>query len=217
MSTLFLKRFLQRPMQVASIIPSSRTLVQKVAGKMDFGVPRVVVEFGAGEGVHTREIARRMSADSKLIVFELDPELATHLQEQFRHDPRVTVLNENALEIAQVLTSRGLKADYVVSGIPFSILDKELKKQLLQRVHDSLAPASHAAFIIYQVTNELRTNGHCDHFARAESEYCLRNIPPMFVAKFYRTLNGHANGHSNGNGNGNGHAVNGHAMAGRAS
>lgn len=198
-------------MQVASIIPSSRTLVHKVAGKMDLSAPRVVVEFGAGEGVHTREIARRMCAKSHLIVFELDPVLAEHLQEQFRDDNRVTVLNENALEIAQVLASRGLTADYVISGIPFSILEKETKKELLQRVHASLAPASHAAFIIYQVTNELRTNGHCDHFARAESEYCLRNLPPMFVAKFYKTLNGHGKAHANGNGHANGHAVVGQA------
>lgn len=215
MSTLFLKRFLQRPMQVASIIPSSRTLVRKVAGKMDLTVPRVVVEFGAGEGVHTREIVRRLHPDSHLIAYELDPVLAGHLKEQFKDDERVIVLNENALEISQTLASRGLTADYVVSGIPFSILEKETKKELLRRVHDSLVSASHAAFIIYQVTNELRTNGHCDHFARAESEYCLRNIPPMFVAKFYKTANGHTNGHANGNGNGNGHSVNGHAYATR--
>ncbi len=213
MSTLFLKRFLQRPTQVASIIPSSRTLVHKVAGKLDLSAPRVIVEFGGGEGCHTRELARRMHADSKLVVFELDPELAVHLQKQFRHDARVTVLNENALEISKRLAERGIgKCDYVISGIPFSILEKAVKKELLKRVYEVLAPASHAAFVIYQVTNELRTNGHCAHFARVESEYCLRNIPPMFVAKFYKTANGH---HVNGNGHGNGngvHAVNGHAV-----
>src|SRR3954468_5932375 len=131
MSTLFLKRFLQRPMQVASIIPSSRTLVKKVAGKMDLSVPRVVVEFGAGEGVHTREIARRMHRDSRLVVFELDSVLAQHLKEQFADDPRVTVLNENALNVSEVLAGLGHdKCDYLFSGIPFSILEKELKKQL---------------------------------------------------------------------------------------
>src|SRR4051812_46875670 len=174
MSTLFLKRFLQRPMQVASIVPSSRTLVRKVMEKMDFGAPRVIVEFGAGEGVHTREIARRMHRDSHLVVFELDAVLAGHLQKQFRGDSRVTVLNANALEISQGLASKGLPScDYVVSGIPFSILEKDAKKELLRRVYEALTPSSHAAFVIYQVTNELRTNGHCNHFARAESEYCL--------------------------------------------
>nr|MDQ6940844.1 methyltransferase [Verrucomicrobiota bacterium] len=72
MSVLFLKRFLQRPFQVASIIPSSKALVDRVASKMDFSEPRVIAEYGPGEGVHSREIARRMSPHSQLLLFELD-------------------------------------------------------------------------------------------------------------------------------------------------
>ncbi len=69
MSALFFKRFLQRPFQVASIMPSSKALVKKVARKMDFTGPRVIAEYGPGEGVHSREIARRMSTDSQLLLF----------------------------------------------------------------------------------------------------------------------------------------------------
>ena len=199
MSLLFLKRFIQKPMQVASVVPSSRTMIRKVAGKMDLHVPRVVVEFGAGEGCHTREILSRMQPDSRLLLFELDPVLAVHLAEQFRDDARVTVLNANALELAEKLAEHGLAhCDYVVSGIPFSILESRSKRALLRQVYDCLAPEPHAAFIIYQVTNELRTRGHCDHFARAESEYCLQNIPPMFITKFFRIANGHAGNGKNG-------------------
>src|SRR5689334_17300147 len=35
MSALFFKRFLQKPFQIASIIPSSKALVERVASKMD--------------------------------------------------------------------------------------------------------------------------------------------------------------------------------------
>lgn len=208
MNPLFLKRFLQRPFQVASIVPSSKTLVKKVSEKMDFSVPRVIAEFGPGEGCHTREIVRRMHPDSSLLLFELDPELAGHLEEQFESNPRITVLNTDAAELSQELAKRNLThCDYVVSGIPFSILEKEKKKQLLQRTFDVLAPEAHSAFIIYQVTNELVS--HCRHFPRIESEYCLANLPPMFVTKFYKQSNGrHVPAGSNGNGNGkngNGH------------
>jgi phosphatidylethanolamine/phosphatidyl-N-methylethanolamine N-methyltransferase len=201
MSILFLKRFIQKPMQVASVVPSSKHMIRRVAGKMDLRVPRTIVEFGAGEGCHTREIHQRMHADSRLLLFELDPVLAEHLDEQFCDDARVTVLNANALALPEKLVELGhAHCDYVVSGIPFSILEGKRKRELLDKVYASLAPASHAAFIIYQVTNELRARGHCDHFARAESEYCLQNIPPMFITKFYKTANGHA--HVNGT---NGH------------
>lgn len=202
MSAIFLKRFLQRPFQVASIIPSSRTLIRKVSGKMNFSEPRVIVEYGPGEGCHTREIVQRMHPESKLILFELDPELAEHLEDQFRGDGRITVLNEDAALLSQELLKRGhTHCDYIVSGIPFSILDPEKKRELLRSTYDSLAPQDHTAFIIYQVTNELV--GHCRHFPRVESEYCLQNLPPMFVTKYYKTANGSAhgrNGHAHRNG-----------------
>ena len=184
-------------MQVASIIPSSKALIRRVSAKFDFSEPRIIAEFGPGEGCHTREIVRRMHPESRLLLFELDPELATHLQRQFRDDPRVEVLHADAQKLPEALAERGIPyCDYVLSGIPFSILEKNKKRTLLTKVYDSLAPEPHAAFIIYQVTNELRDRGHCDHFIRAESEYCLQNIPPMFVSKFYKQpLNGHANGH----------------------
>lgn len=200
MSVLFLKRFLSRPRQVASIIPSSRTLIRKVASKMDFSKPRVVAEYGPGEGCHTRELLGRMSADSKMILFELDPELAHHLQALFRNDKRVAVLNADAASLPQALAERGLThCDYIVSGIPFSLIEPEKKRAMLRSTFDSLAPHDDSAFVIYQVTNELKDRGHCDHFPRVESEYCLVNIPPMFVTKFYKTANGHAKkAHKNG-------------------
>ncbi|MCA1659916.1 MAG: hypothetical protein LC642_05175, partial [Verrucomicrobiaceae bacterium] len=92
MSALFFKRFLQRPFQIASIMPSSKALVKKVARKMDFSQPRVIAEYGPGEGVHSREIARRMSPDSILLLFELDAALSRDLQRQFAGDPRVHVI-----------------------------------------------------------------------------------------------------------------------------
>ena len=191
MSAIFLKRFLQRPFQVASIIPSSRTLVQRVADTMELTKPRIIAEYGPGEGCHTREIARRMHPDSRLLLFELDPELAQHLAEQFRVDPRITVFHSDAANLASALLQRGYRhCDYIVSGIPFSILEGEKKRELLRNTFDALAPHDDAAFVIYQVTNELVR--HCSYFPRIESKYCLQNIPPMFVTKFYKTANGHA-------------------------
>ena len=194
-------------MQVASIVPSSRMLIKRVAGKFDFSKPRVIVEFGPGEGCHTREIIKRMHPDSRLLLFELDPELANFLRHQFRDDPRIFVINTDAAELGQELNRRGFShCDYVVSGIPFSTMPIDKKRELLRCIFESLAPTSGAAFIIYQVTNELRGHGS-KIFPRIQSEYCLQNIPPMFVTVFYKqALNGHG---SNGNGNGNGSNGNG--------
>ena len=193
-------------MQVASIVPSSKVLIDRVAGKFDFSVPRIIAEFGPGEGCHTREMVKRMHPDSRLLLFELDPEFANHLRHYFRDDSRVSVLNTDAANLPNELASMGIQhCDYVVSGIPFSTMEIGKKRLLLQRIHESLAPNHESAFIIYQVTNELR--GHAKLFPRFKSEYCLQNIPPMYVIKFYKqALNGHThNGHAHdGRANGNG-------------
>ena len=191
MSALFFKRFLQSPFQVASIIPSSKALVKKVARKMDFSGPRIIAEYGPGEGVHSREIARRMSADSQLLLFELDAAFSRDLQRQFADDPRVHVINGDAAKLPDELRRRSIPhCDYILSGIPFSILEIKKKRALLEKTYEALADGGR--FIIYQVTNELRQHA-TPIFDRAESEYVLQNIPPMFITVFHKTsrVNGH--------------------------
>ncbi len=53
--------------------------------------PRVIAEYGPGEGVHSREIARRMQPEAQLLLFELDPAFSRDLKRQFADDPRVHV------------------------------------------------------------------------------------------------------------------------------
>lgn len=191
MSVLFFKRFLQRPFQIASIMPSSRALVERVSAKIDFGRAQVIAEYGPGEGVHSREIARRMRSDARLLLFELDPAFSRDLERQFADDPRITVFNRNAADLSVEMKARGIgHCDYILSGIPFSILKLDKKRALLKETYDALAPGG--SFIIYQVTNELKQ--HATIFDAAESEYFLQNIPPMFITEFRKgpMLNGHA-------------------------
>lgn len=195
MSVLFFKRFLQRPFQIASIIPSSKALVEKVADKIDFRSARVIAEYGPGEGVHSRQIAQRMGPDAQLLLFELDPALSRDLTRQFADDPRVHVINRDAAHLPDELECRGIPyCDFILSGIPFSILKIDKKLALLQKTYDALAPGG--SFIIYQVTNELRQHAS-PIFEEADSEYFLQNIPPMFVTVFRK---GAAQSNNNGNG-----------------
>lgn len=184
-SGLFLKRFLKEPKRVASIIPSSRVLVNKVVGKMDLSGPRTIAEFGPGEGCHTREILRRAHKDSKILLFELDAELCEFLREDFAHDKRVEVINTNCCNIVDEMKKRDIPCfDYIFSGIPFSLMDARTKQTLMHNIYESLAPGQ--CFIIYQVTNELKRFG--SHFDRLTSEWCPINIPPMFVTVYWKDV-----------------------------
>src|ERR1051325_8199779 len=191
MSALFFKRFLKKPLQIASIVPSSKALVERVADKMDFSRPRIIAEYGAGEGVHSREIARRMTPDSHLLLFEIDPAFSRDLEKQFVNDPRVHVIHGDAARLTQELRQLEFDyCDYILSGIPFSILQIDKKRALLRTTHDALAPGGN--FIIYQVTNELKQ--HATLFEHVDSEYCLQNIPPMFITVFEKAATQSSNG-----------------------
>jgi phospholipid N-methyltransferase len=183
-ATLLFRRFLADPMKIAYVVPSSKGMVKRVLGRMDFEKSRVFVEFGGGEGCYTRQIARRMLPDAKLLVFELDPHLAEHLRTQFRDDPRVLIYESDAAHFRDELHKLSLShADYVISGIPFSYIEPKAKKVILHSVHDGLT--QDGLFIVYQVSMELK--GHARMFPGCEIEYFLANIPPMFILAFHKS------------------------------
>ena len=178
MSAILFRRFLADPLKIAYVVPSSKALVKRVLDRMDFAKARVFVEFGAGEGCYTRELAKRLAPDAKLLTFELDGHLADHLRQQFQDDPRVMVYQQDAATFREELRKLGIReTDYVISGIPFSYLEPKKKKEILNAVHEGLTPDGQ--FIVYQVTPELK--GHTRMFAAHEVEYFLANIPPMFI------------------------------------
>ena len=181
MSLLFFKRVLANPLQVGYVVPSSPFLTRQTARRIDYSRPRVIFELGPGEGCHTRQIARRMSPDSRLVIMELDQEFVAHLKKQFAHDPRVTVLNRDALHLPEVLNELGLThCDYIVSGIPFLVVDEATRHKILGNISNAMREESR--FITYQVTTQL-----CEHdnlFELAGREYCALNFPPINVLEF---------------------------------
>jgi phosphatidylethanolamine/phosphatidyl-N-methylethanolamine N-methyltransferase len=183
MSLLFFKRVLANPIRVGYIVPSSGFLTRKTAKRLDFSKPRVVIELGPGEGCHTRQIVRRMNAESKLILIELDDHFAAHLEKQFAHDSRVTVVHKDALHLAETLASMGISSpDYIVSGIPFTIMESELREKLLAAISRSMGPDS--IFITYQFSLQISEHKLFDLW---RSDLCLLNVPPLTVMELRKS------------------------------
>jgi len=183
MSLLFFSRVLANPFRIGYVVPSSPFLTRQTARRMDFSSDRVIVELGPGEGCHSRQIAKRMTPNSRLILVELDRALASHLNRQFDHDRRVTVLQSDALHLPESLSSLGLpRCDYIVSGIPFSTIEKSTRNRLLSRIADSMDHKSR--FIAYQLTTKLCEESHL--FELAGREFCALNFPPINLMEFRR-------------------------------
>ena len=178
MSTLsYIKNFL-KDRNVASVTPSSTFVVKKVARKMDFSQPRVIVEYGPGAGVFSEYFLEHMSADSTLILIEQNEAFVKSLRE-LTSDSRVHVVHGNAENIQSILDDLGYdKVDYIVSGIPFSFFDPESKRELLDKTYDVLK--EEGKFLVYQHYNHMEESLRV-HFDDVETEREIRNIPPLCI------------------------------------
>lgn len=138
---------------IASIKETSPFMVRRICDRMDLARRRVVVEYGPGTGPFTRALLDRLSPDSRLILVEKNPEFASRLQG--RRDPRLRVFHAGAEEIHDVLRASGVsRADYILSGIPFSRIPRPAKMQILRDTRRALG--EQGIFLAYQSSAHLR-------------------------------------------------------------
>ncbi len=151
---LFAKNFFRHPKMLGSLIPSSRFLIGRLLREIDWDQARVIVEFGPGVGNFTGEILRLMRPDAVLIAMETNREFVAFLRRSFSDD-RLRVVHNSASEVERVLAERGVpRADYVVSGIPFSVLKDYEREEILVSTHRVLQPGG--ALLVYQFSPKVR-------------------------------------------------------------
>jgi phospholipid N-methyltransferase len=175
----YVKNFI-RDTDVAAIAPSSSFLVERVCKWIDFDEPAVIVEYGPGNGVFSEYILEHMTPESTLILIESNPDFVDMLEEMTADDPRAVVVEDRAENINEILADQGVdEVDYIVSGIPFSFLDEEVKGELLNRTRNVLA--DDGKFLVYQNYNHLEEPLR-EHFSEVTKEREFRNIPPTMRA-----------------------------------
>jgi phospholipid N-methyltransferase len=176
----FFRGFLKRPKEVASIIPSSRFLERRVMRATRADRAELVVELGPGTGGTTRALLGAMRPDAKLLAIEINPHFVEVLERW--HDPRLIVSEGSATDIQAILEKQGLGApDVVVSGIPFSTMERPIGRDILRAVYDVLEPGG--AFVAYQVRDRVHTLGR-EVFGRARVQRELLNVPPMRIYRW---------------------------------
>lgn len=181
---VFAKNFFRNPKQVGSIVPSSRFLIDKLLAPVNWDKCKVIVEYGPGIGNISIEILKRMRHDAKMILLELNDDMAEYLQQAFK-DPRVISLHRSAEDIVEVLKEYNLdKADYVISGIPFSMLPTGVADNVIKSTWRALRPGGQ--FLIYQyrlkILDYLRKV-----FTKIETKFEPINVPPAHVIYAHRT------------------------------
>lgn len=172
---LFGRNFLKHPKMLGSLIPSSRFLVNKVLGEVDWVRARVFLEYGPGVGTFTTEILRRMRPDAVLIVLETNADFVRFLRGKI-HDDRLHVIHGSAAEADTALARLNLKhADYVISGIPYTTIPPEVRETILRKTHSLLHPTG--AFLVYQFTRTVLPYLE-QVFGRIQQEFEPLNVMP---------------------------------------
>jgi phospholipid N-methyltransferase len=150
---LFARNFFRHPRMLGSIVPSSRFLIRQLLHPVDWTRARVIVEYGPGVGGITAEVLRRMRPDAVLIAIEMNPDFVTFLRRAFS-DERLQVIEGSAVAVDEILRRCGhARADYIISGIPFSTIPASLRERILRKTCDLLEPGG--AFLVYQFSTRV--------------------------------------------------------------
>ncbi|MCL2603209.1 MAG: methyltransferase [Defluviitaleaceae bacterium] len=175
----FVKLYLSKPRSVGAIAPSSRFLARKMVAPIDFGRARCIVEFGPGTGVFTEQILKRRNAETFVMIIERNKDFCETLHRRYATVPNLRIVNGSAEKIGTYLSEQGIPhADYIVSGLPFASLPKEVSEGILTQACKHLR--GEGRFITFQYTL-LKKDLIARHFGTVQITREVRNLPPAYV------------------------------------
>jgi 16S rRNA (adenine1518-N6/adenine1519-N6)-dimethyltransferase len=111
-----------------------QNLQRKIVQSLDPGPADEVLEIGPGPGALTRHLVPLVR---RLILVELDDELARRLQAEFADNPSVRVVNADILDVSLDDLSEDPGALKVIGNIPYNITTPILFSLLERRIRPS--------------------------------------------------------------------------------
>lgn len=172
---VFVQGFIEHPVMVGSIIPSSRFTIQKMLAPVNWPECKLFVEYGPGVGTFCRPVLERLPRDGTLIVIDTNPLYIDYLKATIADSRFIPVLG-SAADVEQIVRAHGHDhADYVLSGLPFSTLPDGVGPAIAAATHRVLRPGG--AFLVYQFSAKAR-DFMARHFHRIDQGFELLNVLP---------------------------------------
>ena len=180
----FFTEFLKHPLQVASIIPSSRFVERRIVETAGVDFAKSIVELGPGTGGTTRAILKAMTPQARLLSIEINPrmyDLVTRIR-----DERFIAHHGNAENLPEIIAAYGVALpEVLISGIPFSTMSRSSGAKILAAISSVLAPGGR--FVAYQVSGHVATAGR-PFLGTAQVEVQLFNIPPLRIYRWEKNF-----------------------------
>jgi phospholipid N-methyltransferase len=175
---VFLEGFLKNPVMVGSIVPSSRYTINKVLSVVDWDNTKLFVEYGPGVGTFCRPVLDRLRRDGMLIVIDLNPDFIEYLKRTIT-DSRFIAVHGSAADVEEIVRAHGHeKADYVLSGLPFSTLPPGVGPAIASATYRVIRKGG--AFLVYQFTPRAG-DFMAQFFKRIDKGLEWINVPPCFL------------------------------------
>jgi phosphatidylethanolamine/phosphatidyl-N-methylethanolamine N-methyltransferase len=187
-TTLFLKRWLRRPLAMGAVVPSGRLLAEAMAETTKAvlaGRPGHVVELGAGTGEVTKALLAAGLAPERLALVERDPELARFLRGHF---PGPRIIEGDAARLPRLLADHDVApVAAVVSSLPLLSLPAGLVQSIVGGVFEALPRGAALVQFTYGPTPPVpRAVRERLHLEGAHGKRIWRNVPPAVVWTFTR-------------------------------
>ena len=180
---MFFRGFLKHPVMVGSIIPSSRAVIDRMLAPVDWANTRLMVEYGPGVGTFTRPILERLAPDATLVAIDTNPDFCDYLKRSIP-DSRLQIVNGSAADVNEILGQLGFdKADYAISGLPFTTLPTGVGPAIAKATAEALKPGG--SFLVYQFRPKVRSIVE-PFFDRVDQAFEFWNVPPAQLWWFHR-------------------------------
>ena len=175
---VFFRGFLENPRMVGSIIPSSRVTIDAMLDRVDWQRCKLFVEYGPGVGTFCPHILKRLPPGGELLVIDTNPRFIEYLQRTV-DDKRFHAILGSAENVEEYVRRIGHdKADFVLSGLPFSSLPQAVANGIVEATQRVIR--SGGAFLTYQFRPTARELTE-EHFDTVDTGYVWRNIPPCLL------------------------------------
>lgn len=175
----FILQYILNPRTVGAVLPSSSRLAKKMVENIDFSKVKCIVEYGPGTGVFTEELIRRRNKNTIFFIIEYNEKFYKLLKDRYKNEKNIFIVNDSAENIDKYLKINNIEdVDYVVSGLPFASLPKEVSINILKETKKLLDNGGE--FITFQYTLFKK-----DFINKYFKDICIKreikNIPPAYV------------------------------------
>lgn len=176
---MFLLEYIKNPRYIGAIAPSGKYLAYRMIREIDFENAKYIIEYGPGTGAFTEKILSRVNNNTIVILIERNKEFCNSLNQLYGYKKNVIILNDGAENIDIILKRYSIsEVDYIVSGIPFASLPKDVSNRILLKTSDLLK--NKGKFITFQYSL-FKLKLFKKYFKKIKYSKVLLNFPPAYV------------------------------------